>query len=599
MSLPAPSALPALEWANWDTRYLFFTGKGGVGKTTTASAIALALADAGKRTLVVSTDPASNLDDVFGIHATPAPTAVPGAPDLFVANIDPEAAAEAFKERAVAPYRGVLPPAAIANMEEQLSGACTVEIAAFNEFTTVLTAPQAMAEFDHIVFDTAPTGHRLLTLPSAWSGYVDEHPTGASCLGPLAGLDRQREQYAAAVRTLADPALTTLILVSRAETSALREAARASTELAALGVRNRQLVINGLLNDPDDDPTAAAFTHRQAAALAGASSELATMPVAGVPLIPGDVTGLAALRQLSDAATAPRPGADAADAPSVEELPGLNELIDDLDEAGNGVIMTMGKGGVGKTTLAAAIALALVDRGHQVTLSTTDPAAHITHALADTAPESLLVERINPAVETARYTDEVLAAATGLDDEGLALLEEDLRSPCIEEIAVFRAFARTVDQARERIVVLDTAPTGHTLLLLDAAQSYQREVQRTNADVPAEVSELLARLRDPDFARMLVVTLAESTPVHEADRLQGDLRRAGIEPFGWIINASLARTGTTHPILQARAAAELAHIEQVQEHSSRATWLVGWQPDTPEGANALRQLAVATAAGSR
>ena len=418
MSLPAPGALPALDWANWDTRYLFFTGKGGVGKTTTASAIAVALADAGKRTLVISTDPASNLDDVFGIQAGPEPTPVPGAAGLFVANLDPEAAAEAFKERAVAPYRGVLPQAAIANMEEQLSGACTVEIAAFNEFTAVLTAPQAMSEFDHIVFDTAPTGHtlRLLTLPSAWSGYVDEHPSGASCLGPLAGLDRQREQYQAAVRTLADPARTTLILVSRAETSALREAARASTELAALGVTNRRLVINGLLNDPDDDPTAAAFTKRQAAALAGAPSQLAAMPVAGVGLVAGDVTGLAALRQLAGPAAAT--SSDGADAAAVD-LPGLSELVDELDAAGNGVIMTMGKGGVGKTTLAAAIAIALVDRGHDVTLSTTDPAAHLTDALADTAPDGLLVERIDPALETARYTAEVLAAASGLDEEGL------------------------------------------------------------------------------------------------------------------------------------------------------------------------------------
>ena len=598
MALPTPGALPPLEWANGDTRYLFFTGKGGVGKTTVASAIAVALADAGKRTLVISTDPASNLDDVFGIDAGPEPTPVPGVPGLFVANLDPEAAAEAFKERAVGPYRGVLPPSAIANMEEQLSGACTVEIAAFNEFTAVLTAPHAMAEFDHIVFDTAPTGHtlRLLTLPSAWSGYVDEHPAGASCLGPLAGLDRQRDQYQAAVATLADPARTTLILVSRAETSALREAARASAELAALGVTNRRLVINGLLNDPDDDPTAAAFTQRQAAALAGAPGQLATMPVAGVGLVAGDVTGLAALRQLAASATATP--SEAADAPAVD-VPGLSELVDELDAAGNGVIMTMGKGGVGKTTLAAAIAIALVDRGHEVTLSTTDPAAHLADALADTAPEGLLVERIDPAVETARYTEEVLAAASGLDEEGVALLEEDLRSPCSEEIAVFRAFARTVDAARERIVVLDTAPTGHTLLLLDAAQSYQREVQRTNADVPAEVSELLARLRDPDFARMLVVTLAESTPVHEADRLQADLRRAGIEPFGWIINASLATSGTTHPTLRARAAAELTHIARARELSSRASWLVSWHTDAPVGADALRQLAMGPAVSRR
>jgi arsenite-transporting ATPase len=366
-------------------------------------------------------------------------------------------------------------------MEEQLSGACTVEIAAFNEFTAVLAAPHDTAEFDHAIFDTAPTGHtlRLLSLPSAWSGYVAEHPAGASCLGPLAGLDQQREQYANAVATLADPALTSLVLLSRAETSALREAARASTELAALGVANQRLLVNGLLRDPEDDSTALAFSTRQAVALAGASEQLTTLPVAGVDLVGGDVTGLAALRRLIGADAIPA----AADADTVAvELPGLDELLDELDHAGNGVVMTMGKGGVGKTTLAAAVALALVDRGHDVTLSTTDPAAHITEALADAAPEGVLVQRIDPAAETARYTD-----------------------------------------------------------------------------VPAEVSELLARLRDPEFARMLVVTLAESTPVHEADRLQADLRRARMEPFGWVVNASLAMSETTRSTLRPRRGRAHAH----------------------------------------
>ena len=598
MSLPAPGSVPALDWTGWSSRYLFFTGKGGVGKTTIASAVAVALADAGERTLVISTDPASNLDDVFGIEAGPEPTAVPCVERLFVSNLDPEAAAAAFKERAVGPYRGVLPDAAIASMEEQLSGACTVEIAAFNEFTAVLAAPEDTAEFAYVIFDTAPTGHtlRLLTLPSAWSGYVDEHPAGASCLGPLAGLDQRRGQYLAGVATLSDPVLTTLVLVARAEESALREAARASGELAALGVGNQRLVLNGLLSGHDDDPTAVAFADRQAAALAAAPARLTNLPTAAVRLIAGDVTGLDALRQLAGADGG---GLTGASEPVAIDLPGLDELVDELDAAGNGVVMTMGKGGVGKTTLAAAIALALVDRGHEVTLSTTDPAAHIVDALADATHDALIVQRIDPAAETARYTEEVLAAAAGLDEEGRSLLEEDLRSPCTEEIAVFRAFARTVDAARERIVVLDTAPTGHTLLLLDAAQSYQREVQRTNADVPEEVSELLARLRDPEFARMLVVTLAESTPVQEAQRLQADLRRAGIEPYGWVINASLAAAETTHPTLRARAGAELAHIERVQESSALRTWLVGWQPTPPVGPAGLRDLTAGAARSGR
>ena len=587
-------ALAPIDWTGWRTRHLFFTGKGGVGKTTTASTVAVALADSGRRVLIVSTDPASNLDDVFAVTAGPEPTAVPGVPGLAVMNIDPEAAAQAFMERAVGPYRGVLPQAAIANMEEQLSGACTVEIAAFNEFTGLLAEPALTTSFDHVVFDTAPTGHtlRLLTLPSAWSGYATEHPAGASCLGPLAGLDQQRERYARAVGQLADPSLTTLILVTRPEAGALREAARASVELAELGIGNQHLVVNGVLDQPGEDPTAIAFARRQAEAMALQPDALSRMPACAVELVSGELTGIAALRALARPQTQ-LPEPDEPDEPATIELPGLPELVTELGTTGTGVVMTMGKGGVGKTTLAAALAVALVDRGLQVTLSTTDPAAHLSDVLAGAALDGLVVERIDPALETVRYSEAVLSAAEGLDAEGRRLLEEDLRSPCTEEIAVFRAFARTVAGAGDRIVVLDTAPTGHTLLLLDAAQSYQREIQRTSATVPDEVATLLARLRDPDFARVLVLTLAESTPVHEAQRLQSDLRRAGIEPHAWVINAALAATATAHPVLRGRVAGEQRQIGHVTALASRTPFLVGWQADPPVGLQGLRDLAAA------
>ena len=590
MPLPTVADLSPLDWTDCPTRHVFFTGKGGVGKTTTASGIAVALATAGRRTLLISTDPASNLQDIFDITAGTDPAPVEGLPELWLANIDPEQAAADYRERAIAPYRGVLPDSALGSMEEQLSGACTVEIAAFNEFTTILTGGRGDG-YDHVLFDTAPTGHtlRLLTLPGAWSGYARDNPAGASCLGPLAGLDRQQRQYQDAVATLADPDRTRLVLVARAEPSALREAARASAELRRLGVCNQQLVINGVLRHPGTDPTAQAFTDRQETALVHAPDTLSPIPVAAIDLVAGNLTGIAALRQLI---TGVRPIPSHNGHAASIELPDLATLIDDLDQAGRGVVMTMGKGGVGKTTIAAAIAIALADRGHPITLSTTDPAAHLTEALADETPHGLRVDRIDPAAETKHYSAEVLAAATasGLDAEGAALLAEDLRSPCTEEIAVFRAFARTVDHANDRIVVLDTAPTGHTLLLLDAAESYQREIQRTNADVPDAVRQLASRLRDPEYARVLIITLAESTPIHEAERLQADLRRAGIEPHGWIVNATTHQTRTSNPTLRARADAELPHLDRVQSISTARTWTVPWQQQAPTGATALRAL---------
>ena len=583
------------------TPFLFFTGKGGVGKTSVACATAVQLADAGMRTLVVSTDPASNLDDVFGLTLGATPSPVPGIGNLWAMNLDPEQAAAAYREAMVAPYRGVLPASAVRSMEEQFSCACTVEIAALNEFTTLLADPAAVADFDLVIFDTAPTGHtlRLLTLPLAWTGFIDTNTTGTSCLGPLAGLEKHRAQYGQAMRALADAARTTLVLVSRPEASALREAARASGELRALGIANQELVVNGVLAEPADDPVATAYIARQRESLAHIPAALAPLPRRDVPLVAWDLTGAPALRAFAAAAAGHEPVAtttspdaaahDAAAAPraagatmpaGVPELPDLAALVAELGASRRGVVMTMGKGGVGKTTLAVHIALALARAGHRVHLTTTDPAAHVAASVSDAGgdrPASLTVSRIDPHAETARYTDEVLASAGEMDAADRALLEEDLRSPCTEEIAVFRAFARVVDEAQDGFVVLDTAPTGHTLLLLDAAESYHREVARTagSAQIPEAVRALLPRLRDPAFTRMLLVTLAESTPIHEATRLQDDLRRAEIEPYGWVVNASLAASGTAHPLLRERAALERPRIDEVRGLSTRV-WLVPW-----------------------
>lgn len=570
-------------------RILFFTGKGGVGKTSLACATAVVLAAPGRQVLLVSTDPASNLDEVLQLALSGEPTPVPGAPGLSALNIDSQAAARAYRDRVVAPYRGVLPDAVLASMEEQLSGACTVEIAAFDEFTKLLGKPAATSGYAHIIFDTAPTGHtlRLLKLPGAWTGFIATNTTGTSCLGPLAGLQSQRALYEASLEALGDPRNTKLVLVSRPEPSALAEADRTRAELGALGMHNQVLVLNGVFVASDkNDSAACALESRGSHAVAGMPAELAALPQVHIPLLPFAPLGIARLRSMFAGETSPgqRPNAS------------FPALIDEIEAAGHGVVLTMGKGGVGKTTVAASLALELCRRGHAVHLSTTDPAAHITSTLAG-ADSGLRTSRIDPAEETRRYTAEVLAKASPyLDDDGRALLEEDLRSPCTEEIAVFRAFAETVAGGENEFVVLDTAPTGHTLLLLDAAEAYHRDVGRNMNEIPEAVRRLLPRLRDPEFTRIILVTLPEATPVHEAASLQDDLRRAGIATFAWVVNQSFAGGGFTDPVLRERGLQELAYIKEVREKFASRMAVLPWKPVEPVGTERLLELGQTTGA---
>jgi len=582
------------------TRYLFFTGKGGVGKTSLSCATAVALADQGKQVLLVSTDPASNLDEVLGTPLSSQPVSVRGVVGLSAVNLDPQAAANAYRERVVGPYRSVLPDAAVNSIEEQLSGACTVEIAAFDEFAKLLGDREATRAFDHVIFDTAPTGHtlRLLALPGAWSGFIEANPGGMSCLGPLAGLQAQRALYAAAVSVLSDSAQTTLVLVSRPDNAALEEAERARGELATLGVRNQHLALNGVFTaNRGDDLIAAALERRGAAAIAAMSASLVALPRSEVPFVPQGLVGITALRAIAcPPAAVDSAGASAAVASLPSLPPPLALLVDELAEAGCGVIMTMGKGGVGKTTAAAAIAAALVRSGHRVLLTTTDPAAHVASAIG-TPDAGLRVGRIDPAVETRKYQQEVMAAAgAGLDAQGRALLEEELNSPCTEEIAVFRAFARAVAEGEDGFVVLDTAPTGHTLLLLDAAEAYHREIARNSGEIPPEVRRLSSRLRDAAYTRVLVMTLPEATPVHEAERLQADLRRAGIEPFAWVINQSFLASGTQDPLLLRRGRDEIPFIQRVSTALSNRCTLIPWLAGTVAGQSGLRGILRADAA---
>ncbi len=555
--------------------YLFFTGKGGVGKTSVSCAVALSLADAGKKVLLVSTDPASNLQDVFEMDIAEGGTVVADCPNLTVMDVDPQRAAAAYREAVVGPYRGVLPDAAVRNIEEQLSGSCTVEIAAFDEFARLLTDPVIAATYDHVIFDTAPTGHtlRMLALPSAWTSYLDENTTGTSCLGQLSGLGDKREDYARAVSTLSDKTMTTLILVARPQRPTLAEAERSSAELFALGIENQLLIVNGILEETGDE-LSEEMRVSQHDALAAMPERLSHLATFSLPLKPFNVTGLGYLRTFLGKGD-PTPEAVAVDHPGAHSL---QDLVDDLYTTGKRVIFTMGKGGVGKTTLAVALAKGLAAKGAKVRLTTTDPADHLAFFAAQL--DGVAVSHIDEDRELERYKEEVLSKAREvMGEEDLAYVEEDLRSPCTQEIAVFRAFAEIVGKADGEVVVIDTAPTGHTLLLLDSTQSYGTQIEHTGGEVPESVARLLPRLRDADETDVIIVTLPEATPVFEAERLREDLLRVPIENRWWVVNQSLSMSDVKSPILRARAASEKQWFDRVNRVSKGMTVGIPWLAD--------------------
>jgi arsenite/tail-anchored protein-transporting ATPase len=573
-----------------NTKFLFFTGKGGVGKTSAASATAVTLADEGKKVLIVSTDPASNLQDVLEVELTNHPISIPNVPNLFACNLDPEEAARTYREKVIGPYRGKLPDTVVATMEEQMSGACTVEIAAFDEFTSLLSDASVVETFDHIIFDTAPTGHtlRLLQLPTAWTGFLEESTHGASCLGPLSGLSEKKEMYSMTMDALSDPTKTTLILVARPDESSLLEANRASIELKEIGISNQALIINGLMKSymPEDEISSSLF-ERQQNALKEMPDELKQVVIFSLPFVSYSLTGIQNLRYLFKEYTIPARPLDVK--VKTISLPNLNKVIEDFSENHTRVIFTMGKGGVGKSTVASAIAVGLAEKGHKVHLTTTDPAAHLEYIFQKSELNSKLsLSRIDPKEEVEAYKREVLSKVNDeLDEEAIAYIQEDLNSPCTEEIAIFRAFAEVVGKSKDEIVVIDTAPTGHTLLLLDAAQSYHKELARSTGEVSENVENLLPRLRNPKETSVVIVTLAEATPVLEASRLQNDLKRADIIPKWWVINQSLYATQTKDPVLKGRAQAEVEWIQKVDNELAEKCAMI---PVMSEGNTGYDQL---------
>ena len=574
------------------TKFLFFTGKGGVGKTSVASALSYTLSLENKKVLLVSTDPASNLQDIFQQALTNTPVLIEGTSHLYALNLDPIQAAEDYKNQMVAPYRGKLPETVIQSMEEQMSGACTVEIAAFNQFSAILTDASVQQNFDVIVFDTAPTGHtlRLLQLPMAWTGFLADNTSGASCLGPLAGLEGQKVMYKKAVEVLADGNQTTLMLVTRPEISPLREAARASIELEAIGIKNQQLLVNGVFEPSDaNDLYAKVYKERQQASLLQMPAQLTQYPIYSLPLAPFSITNLERMEKwITD-----KPLEETISTEPIRQITttSLQQMISNYIENPKRVIFTMGKGGVGKTTVAALVALGLANKGKRVHLTTTDPAAHLSWILGDELPENLTMSSIDPKKVLATYKEEVLSKAREtMNEDGLSFVQEDLESPCTEEIAVFRAFANVIEAHQDEVVVIDTAPTGHTLLLLDSSESYHKEISRSSGEVPVAVQHLLPTLRNPEETSVIITTLPEATPVYEAERLQQDLQRAGLTVHFWVINQSFSLIQTNDHLLKRKIISEQKWMERVDSLSNSHTVLIPWSLKEPKGLEGLHYL---------
>lgn len=563
------------------TKYLFFTGKGGVGKTSLACATAIKMADAGNVILLVSTDPASNLKDVLDTEVDEDIRPVRGIDRLFAININPEKSAEEYRNRVTQPLKGIASKEEIKKIREDLSGACTTEIASFDEFSRFVSGETEGANFDVIIFDTAPTGHtlRLLELPAAWSSFTEENPDGASCLGPTSALKSGKERYFNVSERLRDASLTSYYIVARADKASLKEASRTSNELIELGMNNQLLYINGVFKAMDkNDQLAMNIEAMGDEQLETIPDNLKKLPLKTFPLLPYNVLGIEKLRSLFDTelqilisnrvlSTSIGP---------TQVLKGIHTLVDELcSSQQHGLIMTMGKGGVGKTIAASVIAVLLANKGFDVLLTTTDPAAHIQDFIEQlgSLPANLTVERIDPKVETQRYIDKIMDhKGQGQSEEAKKLILEDLKSPCTEEVAVFHAFSKAISMAKRKFVVMDTAPTGHTLLLLDTAGSYHRDIMRNSTDAVRFRTPYMS-LQDKTLSKIILVTLPETTPMREAGSLQNDLKRAGIKPYAWLINQSLSMlSGISDPLLKSRANAEIEVIDTIKEIYSEKTF---------------------------
>jgi arsenite-transporting ATPase len=564
------------------TQYIFFSGKGGVGKTSMACTHAVRYADEGKRTLIVTTDPASNLADTFEQSIGHQVTPITGVPNLWAMEIDPDQATQEYIDRAMAPIRAAFPPQIVQVMEEQMSGPCTAEVAAFDRFTDFLETPADNgAAFDVVIFDTAPTGHtiRLLELPAEWSQSINAASSGSgqTCIGPAAAIQDAKHKYERALEAMRESDQTTFIFVLHPEAISIKETRRAIGELRKLGIENYRLIINSIIpSEGAQNPLFAARLEMQTRYLAQIETDL-PYPKQRMSLLAGEIKGVQRLRQVGKIFF---DGAAAAKTFEAERVQSQAEMVaTPLEDVRallqpNGhrrTVFFAGKGGVGKTVASCITAVWLARQGYKTLLLTTDPAAHLGDVLDSPVGDeitpvkgqpNLWAVKIDPKAAAETYKERILedARQRGRPESAIIVMEEELNSPCTEEMAAFDKFIEYASQDEWQAVVFDTAPTGHTLRLLELPVDWSKQIDvKIFASVDASAADDVAKqrfgkviemMRDPGQSTFAFVMYPEGTPILEAWRAARELGTVGIQPglvvANMVIPPGQANTAFTH-----------------------------------------------------
>jgi len=587
------------------TRYIFFSGKGGVGKTTMACATAIHYATKGKKTLIVTTDPASNLADVFEREIGHKITPIKGVPNLSAMEIDPDEATREYKERIIGPFREVMPEDVIVSMEENLSGPCTTEMASFDRFIDFMETD----EYDVIVFDTAPTGHtiRLLELPVDWSKHIEESAKGSgqTCLGPVQSIQGSKEKYDRATALLRNPDRTTFIFVMRPEELSLYETLRAAKELETIGIKSGDLIINGIL--PEEVCEMEFFRRKweRQQEIMKETEKAVEKPKRYMLLRDSEVKGVNPLKGVAEELfNGKRP--EHSHAGAVPEEPGFTIEKPDIDslwlpQEGTKALFFTGKGGVGKTTISCIAAVYASQKGFKTLLITTDPAAHIGEVLdvkvgsepVEIAP-NLHAVMVDQETAFREYKKGILDDARGkYSEDMLATMEEELNSPCTEEMAAFDKFVQFIEGREYDVVVFDTAPTGHTLRLLDLPFDYAKQVEMMVCGDEAKEAaqnrfrEIINILRDGERTIFNLVLYPESTPIMESYRAMLDLKEAGIETQLVVANMILPEEVCVNDFFRNRRAMQMKYLEEIRDRFNLPILIFPLFEEEPRGLDDL------------